>query len=149
QLCSQVDDALSRVIEFAFDERIGYFTACPTNVGTGLRASIMMHLPALSMTEQIERVIGAVTQFGLAVRGIYGEGTEVLGNIYQLSNQVTLGHSEEEIVRHLHNVTMQVIEQERNARERILSQGRLALEDRVFRSYGILANARMMTSHEA
>lgn len=149
ELCSRVDSAFAQLLDFAFDDRIGYLTACPTNVGTGLRASIMMHLPALTMTDQIKRVIGAVTKFGLAVRGIYGEGTEVLGNIYQLSNQVTLGHTEEEIIRHLHNVTMQVIEQERNARNRILSSGRISLEDRVYRSYGILANARMMTSHEA
>lgn len=149
QLSSDVDDALSRQIDYAFDNEIGYLTACPTNVGTGLRASIMMHLPALSMTDQMKKVIGAVTQFGLAVRGIYGEGTDVVGNIYQLSNQITLGHTEEEIIRHLHNVTMQVIDQERTARKKVLSEGRLTLEDRVFRSLGVLSNARMITSNEA
>lgn len=148
-LCSQVDDALDRVMDFAFGEQYGYLTACPTNVGTGMRASIMMHLPALTMTDQVKRVIGAVTRFGLAVRGIYGEGTEVLGNIYQLSNQVTLGHAEEEIIEHLQSVAMQVLEQERSARETILAKGKLQLEDRIYRSYGILANARMITSHEA
>ena len=109
----------------------------------------MVHLPALTMTDQIRRVVGAISQVGLAVRGIYGEGTDVLGNIYQLSNQITLGHSEEEIIAHLRNVTLQVLEQERSARERLLERGRLQLEDRVYRSYGILANARSMTSHEA
>lgn len=98
ELCGNVDDALDRKLDFAFGEQLGYLTACPTNVGTGMRASIMMHLPALTLTGQIKRVIGAIGQFGLAVRGIYGEGTEVLGNIYQLSNQVTLGHSEREII---------------------------------------------------
>ncbi len=101
----------------------------------------MMHLPALTMTDQIRKMISAVGKFGLAVRGIYGEGTEVLGNIYQLSNQITLGHSEEEIIRHLYKVTQQVLEHERAARERILAKDRLQLEDRIYRSYGILANA--------
>ena len=149
RLCNEVDDAFDRFVDYAYHERYGYLTACPTNVGTGMRASVMLHLPALTMTDQIKRVIGAVSQVGLAVRGIYGEGTEVLGNIYQLSNQVTLGHSESEIIEHLYKVTMQVLEQERGARERILERGRIQLEDRVYRSYGILANARTMTSHEA
>lgn len=149
ELCSQVDDAFDRVVSFAYSPRYGYLTACPTNVGTGMRASIMVHLPALTISDQIKRVIGAIGQVGLAVRGIYGEGTEVLGNIYQISNQITLGHSEEEIVDHLRNVTMKVLEQERSAREHLLQRGRLQLEDRVYRSYGILANARSMTSHEA
>ena len=113
---------LIEVLDFAYGDRYGYLTACPTNVGTGMRASIMMHLPALTMTDQIQQVIGAVAKFGLAVRGIYGEGTEVLGNIYQLSNQITLGHTEEEIIHHLHKVTMQVLEQERSARQRIVAR---------------------------
>ncbi|MBO2522021.1 MAG: protein arginine kinase [Clostridia bacterium] len=149
KLCSSVDDAFSEVLDFAYGERFGYLTACPTNVGTGMRASIMMHLPALTMTDQIRKMIGAVSRFGLAVRGIYGEGTEVLGNIYQLSNQITLGHSEEEIIQHLQKVTMQVLEQERAARQRVLAQDRLRLEDRIYRSYGILANARLLATHEA
>lgn len=148
-LCNSVDDALSKVLSFAFAERFGYLTACPTNVGTGMRASVMLHLPALTLTDQIKRVIGAVSQFGLAVRGIYGEGTEVLGNIYQLSNQITLGHREEEIIEHLNNVTKRVLEQERAAREQLLAKGRMSIEDRIYRSYGILANARLISSHEA
>lgn len=149
ELCSFVDDAFDQKIEYAFSPRRGYLTACPTNVGTGMRASVMVHLPALTMSDQIKRVIGAISQVGLAVRGIYGEGTEVLGNIYQLSNQITLGHSEEEITDHLRKVTLQVLDQERGAREKLMGIGRLQLEDRVFRSYGILANARSMTTHEA
>lgn len=149
ELCSFVDDALDEALEYAYSPRQGYLTACPTNVGTGMRASIMVHLPALTMSEQIQRVVGAISQVGLAVRGIYGEGTEVLGNIYQLSNQITLGHSEEEIIDHLKKVTLQVLDQERAAREQLMARSRLHVEDRVFRSYGILANARSITSHEA
>ncbi len=149
QLCSFVDDAFDQVVEYAYSPRQGYLTACPTNVGTGMRASIMLHLPALTLSNQIKRVIGAISQVGLAVRGIYGEGTEVLGNIYQLSNQITLGHTEEEIVNHLKDVTMRVLDQERSAREQLVQRSRLHIEDRVYRSYGILANARSMTSQEA
>jgi len=148
-LCSSVDDAFSQVLDFAYGERYGYLTSCPTNVGTGMRASIMMHLPALTMTDQIRKMIGAVNKFGLAVRGIYGEGTEVLGNIYQLSNQITLGHAEDDIIQHLHKVTMQVLEHERAARQAVLAKDRLKLEDRIYRSYGILANARMIATQEA
>lgn len=148
-LCSQVDDRYSARLPYAFSEERGYLTSCPTNVGTGMRASIMVHLPALGITNQIRRVVGAIPQFGLAVRGIYGEGTEMLGNIFQFSNQVTLGRTEEEIIQHLTNVTRQIIDQERQARRYIEAQGRLQLEDRVWRSYGILAHARTMSSHEA
>lgn len=148
-LCSKVDDGFAERLEYADSERWGYLTACPTNVGTGMRASIMLHLPALSMTDQMKRVVGAVSQFGLAVRGIYGEGTDVLGNIYQMSNQVTLGQTEEEICEHLLGITRQIIEQERGAREHILKQSRTRLEDRIFRSYGLLKNARIMSTQEA
>jgi protein arginine kinase len=114
-----------------------------------MRASIMMHLPALSMTDQVKRVIGAVSQFGVAVRGIYGEGTDAVGNIFQMSNQLTLGYTEEEIIEHLLQVARQLMEQERGARDLIVKQSRTSLENRVFRSYGILTNARIMATHEA
>lgn len=149
QLASKVDDSFAERLEFAGSERWGYLTACPTNVGTGMRASMMLHLPALGMTDQMKRVVGVVSQFGLAVRGIYGEGTDVLGNIFQMSNQVTLGLTEEEIVEHLLRVSYQIIEQERSAREHILKQSRTQLEDRIFRSYGVLTNARILSSQEA
>lgn len=148
-LCSKVDDGYDARLSYAFSEERGYLTSCPTNVGTGMRASIMVHLPALGMTNQIRRVIGAVSQFGLAVRGMYGEGTEMQGSIFQFSNQVTLGRTEEEIIHHLTNVTRQIIDQERQARQYIESRGRSQLEDRVWRSYGLLAHARNMSSHEA
>lgn len=148
-LCNEVDDAYDRSLEYAYSDEIGYLTACPTNVGTGMRASIMVHLPALAITGQAKPVMGAVPKFGLAVRGIYGEGTEILGNIYQVSNQVTLGRTEEEIIHHLSSVTRQIISQERHAREHILQQRRSYVEDRVWRSYGLLSHARAISSQEA
>jgi protein arginine kinase len=148
-LAGKVDDGFAEKLEFAGSERLGFLTACPTNVGTGMRASIMLHLPALSMTEQMKRVVGVVGQFGLTVRGIYGEGTDILGNIYQMSNQVTLGQSEVEIVEHLTRVAKQIIDQERAAREHILQQSRIRLTDRIFRSYGTLAYARSISTQEA
>lgn len=149
KLCSEVDDAFGERLELASSPRWGFLTACPTNVGTGMRASIMMHLPALSMTDQMKRVVSAVSQFGVAVRGFYGEGTDVLGNVYQISNQVTLGHTEEEIIEHLVQLTRQILEQERTLRERMRGQSRTQLEDRIFRSYGLLTNARVLSTHEA
>lgn len=146
---SQLDDWLEEKIDYAFDEKRGYLTSCPTNVGTGMRASVMMHLPALSMTHQINRMTPAINQLGLVVRGIYGEGSEALGNIYQISNQITLGKSEEDIVEDLHSVVKQLIEQERKAREALMSRSGIQLEDRIFRSYGVLTNSRIIESKEA
>lgn len=148
-LANKVDDVLEMKIDFAFSERHGYLTSCPTNVGTGLRASVMLHLPALVITNQISRVLSAVSQLGLAVRGLYGEGTEAIGNIYQISNQITLGFSEMEIIDNLHGVATQIIEQERLARARLLKQSKDQLADRVFRAYGILSHARIISSQEA
>lgn len=149
RLASEVDDYFGERLSLAYSERWGYLTACPTNVGTGLRASAMIHLPALALMNQLQRVVGAAAKLGLAVRGLYGEGTAAVGNIFQISNQATLGHSEEEIVQHLSAVTHQVIEQERAAREALLEQARLAVDDRVHRAYGILVNARRLDTQEA
>ncbi|KGP72520.1 protein arginine kinase [Pontibacillus yanchengensis] len=146
---SEFDDWLEEKINYAFDEDRGYLTSCPTNVGTGMRASVMMHLPALVMTQQINRMIPAINQLGLVVRGIYGEGSEALGNIFQISNQITLGKSETDIVEDLKSVVQQLIEQERNARKRIMDQSGVQLEDKIFRSYGILSNSRIIESKEA
>lgn len=146
---NSIDDWLELNLDFAFDEKRGYLTSCPTNVGTGLRASVMIHLPALVMTKQINRILPAISQLGLVVRGIYGEGSEALGNMFQLSNQITLGRSEQEIIEDLGNVAKQLIDQERQAREKLLETSPLMLEDKIFRSYGILANARVMESKEA
>lgn len=149
QEASRYDDFLESKVEYAFHEEKGYLTACPTNVGTGLRASVMLHLPALVITQQINRILAAVNQVGLAVRGLYGEGTEIIGNLLQISNQITLGQSEEEIWHNLYGVTKQLINQEKNAREHLLNEGREKLADRAGRAFGILKYARMIDSNEA
>lgn len=148
-LASGIDDIYEEEADYAFDEKRGYLTTCPTNVGTGIRASVMMHLPALVLTQQINRILTAVTQVGLAVRGLYGEGSEALGNLFQISNQITLGQSEKEIIDNLHDVARQIIEHERAARKRLMAESRLRTEDRVKRSFGILSNAVIMDSKEA
>lgn len=149
RLAAQVDDEFEKTLEYAFDERIGYLTSCPTNVGTGLRVSVMVHLPALQITGQGSRLFQNISQLGIAVRGIYGEGTQAAGNLYQLSNQVTLGQSEEEICNYLRTIAGQIIDQERNLRQHIAGQMPYQVADRVGRAYGILANARVISSMEA
>jgi protein arginine kinase len=149
ELANQVDDVLEEKHTFAYHEQAGYLTACPTNVGTGLRASVMVHLPALVLTKQINRIIAATTQLGLAVRGLYGEGTEATGNIFQFSNQLTMGHGEQEIVETLQSIAKQVVEQERSARRALLFGSRELLEDRIWRAYGTLRYARILSGQEA
>lgn len=146
---NRLDDIIETAVDFAFDERYGYLTTCPTNLGTGLRASVMMHLPALIMTGQINRLLGALSQVGLVVRGLYGEGTEIVGNLVQLSNQMTLGYTEEEIVSNLYSVTRQVIEQEQDARQTLLDKTRARLSDSAWRAMGLLQYAQIMSSQEA
>ncbi|MED4600392.1 protein arginine kinase [Paenibacillus validus] len=148
-LANQIDDLFESHLEYAFDEKRGYMTSCPTNVGTGIRASVMIHLPALVLTQQINRILSAITQVGLAVRGLYGEGSEALGNLFQISNQITLGQSEEEIIDNLHSVVRQIIEHERAARQKLAQESRAKLLDRVSRSFGILSYAAIMDSKEA
>lgn len=143
------DDFLENKIDYAFDETYGYLTSCPTNVGTGMRASVMVHLPGLILTRQMNRIVPAINQLGLVVRGIYGEGSEALGNIFQLSNQITLGKAEEEIVEDLTSVVHQIIAQERSAREALVKTSNIQLEDRVYRSYGVLSNSRIIETKEA
>jgi protein arginine kinase len=145
----RLDDELEATLDYAFDERLGYLTACPTNVGTGMRASVMLHLPALVMIRQIKNVVATVNKLGLTVRGLYGEGTEASGNLFQVSNQVTLGLTEEDIITNLLSVTRQLIEQERTAREALRKESREQLEDRVGRAYGLLKHSRLMSSEEA
>ncbi|MGB4182382.1 MAG: protein arginine kinase [Dethiobacteria bacterium] len=149
QEADRYDDGLEEELNYAFDECYGYLTACPTNVGTGLRASVMLHLPALIMTGQANRLLGALSQVGLAVRGLYGEGTEIIGNLVQISNQITLGQSEEEIIRNLGGVTRQVIEQEQAARQALLNEKRALIADRSWRALGQLKYAQIMSSQEA
>lgn len=145
----ELDDWLEEKIDFAFDERWGYLTSCPTNVGTGMRASVMIHLPALVITKRINRMIPAINQFGFVVRGIYGEGSEALGNIFQVSNQITLGKSEADIVEDLESVIINLVEQEREARKYLMETSGKRIEDQIFRSYGILKYGRIIESQEA
>ncbi|EGO62874.1 protein arginine kinase [Acetonema longum] len=148
-LADRVDDVLEAEHDYAYSERLGYLTSCPTNIGTGLRASAMLHLPVLVLTKQIQRVVNAATQLGLAVRGIYGEGTEAVGNIFQISNQLTLGYSEAEIIENLTSVVQQVVDQERAARSALMAESRSLLADRIWRAYGILRFARSISGQEA
>jgi protein arginine kinase len=149
QLASQVDDLLDGSFRYAWTAELGYLTCCPTNIGTGLRASVMLHLPGLALSGQLSTVLGTIAKVGVAVRGLYGEGSESQGNIYQISNHTTLGQREEEIVEALNKINLQVIEQELDSRQLLLERDELALTDKVWRAYGTLANARVITSAEA
>jgi len=144
----RVDDLLEQRISYAFSEDFGYLTACPTNVGTGMRSSVMLHLPALVWTKQIEKVFRALQKINLAVRGLYGEGSRASGDFYQISNQVTLGKSETGILGEIREVIPQIIAYERQARNALVKESRQALQDRVSRAYGTLCSATMMTAEE-
>ena len=145
----KVDHFISKQIDYAYQERYGYLTSCPTNVGTGLRASIMLHLPALTLMKQMNTLTQMMTRLGMVVRGIYGEGSDNLGNIYQISNQITLGKSELEILQELSDVVEQIIQKEQLARKQLLSRAPSNLEDRLSRSLGTLKYAKILSSEEA
>ena len=149
QKADYIDDIFESDIDFAFSKKWGYLSACPTNMGTGMRASVMVHLPALNMTNNIEKMLGAVSQLGLAVRGIYGEGSESAGNIYQISNQITLGQSEQDILENINSVSTQIVEQERQARKSLLQNHEIEVIDRIKRSYGALKFAHIISNNEA
>ena len=144
----KLDDLLEENLEFAFNENLGYITACPTNIGTGMRASAMVHLPALAMNEEITGVFKALAQVGMTLRGLYGEGSQALGNFYQISNQVTLGLHEEEIINNLTSVLNKIITQEKLSREHMLRKRKYELEDKIFRSLGLLKSAVLINNKE-
>ena len=146
---NHIDNLIEETIEFAFDKNYGYLTACPTNAGTGLRASYMIHLPLLEKSGQLKNMLPAIGKFGIAIRGLYGEGTESMGNIFQVSNQVTLGKSEEEIIEGLQNVAQNVIEKEQALRDKAMQTHRLDIENNIHRSYGILKYSRKTNLKEA
>ncbi|MDR4505640.1 MAG: protein arginine kinase [Candidatus Scalindua sp.] len=148
EVIDEIDNCLSEKLSFAFSSRFGYLTACPTNVGTGMRASVMLHLPALGMTKHIDKVFNAVGKLGLVVRGLYGEGTKVSGDLYQISNQFTLGKTENEILAIIESVIPRITSYERMARKALVLESKEQLEDRIWRSYGMLKAARMITSEE-
>src|SRR5258706_3451407 len=149
KIIDKVDSELEQELDFAFSPRLGYLTACPTNVGTGMRASAMVHLPAMVLSDQINQVVQAVNKLGLAVRGLYGEGTEALGNVFQVSNQTTLGEKESDVIERLNKVILQIIEHEENARITLLEKKPRVVYDQVGRAYGVLTNAHTVSSKEA
>lgn len=146
---SRLDDTIEDKVEIAFHPRYGYLTACPTNIGTGIRVSVMLHLPALKLTGEIEKVFRAAKDMRLAIRGLFGEGTEATGDFFQVSNQVTLGRTEEEIIDEFkHLIIPKIVDYEHRARQALVQERPLALDDRVWRSYGVLQNARTIGSEE-
>jgi protein arginine kinase len=148
EVADRVDSAMESNFEFAFNEDLGYLTSCPTNLGTGMRASVMLHLPALVLLQQINRIVSASVQLGMAVRGFYGEGTDAAGNVFQVSNQQTLGFTEQELIHNVEGVARQIVEQERMARRVLLRDSGDELADRVWRSYGVLCHARTISGGE-
>ena len=146
-LIVEIDEKIDEACHYSCDRKYGYLTTCPPNVGTGMKVSVMVHLPALTITGNINKVLQIVNSFGMNIRGLYGEGTQSLGNIYQISNNQSLGLTEDEIVKNLNIITSKIIEQERLARKNLTKEP-LELEDRICRSYGILTNARKLTSEE-
>lgn len=143
----EIDERLQTLLQYAYSEKYGYLTQCPTNVGTGLRASVMAHLPGLTATRNIDKILEIITSFGMNIRGVYGEGSKAQGNMYQISNKQSLGVSESEIIKNLKIMVDKVIEQEKLARKYLLKNP-IELEDKIYRSYGILANCRKMSSEE-
>lgn len=149
QAIDAVDTKLEKKLDYAFHSELGYLTACPTNLGTGIRVSAMLHLPGLVLAEQINQIIQAVNKLGLAVRGLYGEGTEALGNVFQVSNQMTLGEPESEIVERINKVLLQIIEHEENARISQMEKKPAVLLNHIGRAYGVLSNSWSISSKEA
>lgn len=149
EVIDRLDDELEFNLEYSFDPRLGYLTACPTNVGTGLRASCMVHIPAMVLTKQIHKVIQALTKLNLATRGLYGEGTQAIGDYFQFSNQMTLGQNESEIIQNLESVIRQVVSHEREARQHMMEKKTGKFEDQIWRALGILKSSRIISSTEA
>jgi protein arginine kinase len=145
---NEIDDLVEENITYAHHERLGYLTACPTNVGTGMRVSVMLHMPALVITRQIDKVFRSLQKISLAVRGLYGEGSQAMGDFYQISNQVTLGKSEEDLISQVTDVVPVLIDYERRAREFLIRESQKDLHDRVSRAYGILCTAQTISSEE-
>ncbi len=148
QQINELDDLIEEQATYAFSSKLGYLTACPTNVGTGVRVSVMLHLPALVITRQIEKVFKSLQKINLAVRGLYGEGSQAMGDFYQISNQITLGMTEEELTKKVADVIPVLIDYERQAREFLVRESRDTLHDRVSRAYGILRTAQTISSEE-
>ncbi|RLY51448.1 protein arginine kinase [Staphylococcus epidermidis] len=149
QRASKIDDELDKALDISYDEHLGYLTTCPTNIGTGMRASVMLHLPGLSIMKRMNRIAQTINRFGFTIRGIYGEGSQVYGHIYQVSNQLTLGKTEEDIIDNLTEVVNQIINEEKQIRERLDKHNSVETLDRVYRSLGVLQNSRIISMEEA
>lgn len=147
-LASKFETEIGNYLEYDYDADFGFLTACPTNAGTGMRASVLIHLPGLVLTREIDKVISYVTRSGLVVRGFYGEGSDVLGNLFQISNQTTLGITEEEILNQIERIALEIIEKEAAARQRLIDEASDMIEDKIWRAYGILLHARVLSSEE-
>lgn len=147
-MAAKYETEIGRYLEFDYDPDFGFLTACPTNAGTGMRLSVLIHLPGLVLTREIDKVVSHITRTGLVVRGFYGEGSDVLGNLFQISNQNTLGVTEQDIINHILRVSHEIIEQEASARQRLVDEAQDMIEDKIWRAYGILKNARVLTSDE-
>jgi protein arginine kinase len=145
---NRIDDAIEGRVTYAFHEKLGYLTACPTNVGTGMRVSVMLHLPALVITRQIEKVFRSLQKISLAVRGLYGEGSQAMGDFYQISNQITLGRREDDLVQQVVDIVPVIVDYERQARQFLIKESQENLHDRVSRAYGILRTAQTISSEE-
>lgn len=148
QKANALDDDIESYFDYAFDEKLGYLTCCPSNLGNGMRASVMMHLPGLTLTKRLG-ILDQLSNFGMTVRGLFGEGSQSIGDLYQISNQSAIGQSEKDILTNLKSVTQQIIKEERNARNFLKEQNGLRLSDKIWRAYGTLSNARYMSSREA
>ena len=146
ELADKIDTLLDERLDFAFDEKLGYLTQCPTNIGTGMRASLMLHLPALQESGAMGKIAASLSKLGIVIRGLYGENTDPSGAIYQLSNQVTLGITEQEAIKNLHDISMQLVAQERNTREQLSEN--INMLDSIYRSYGILSYAKLISNSE-
>lgn len=148
EMANRMDDLIEEGIPISYDEQWGYLTACPTNIGTGMRASVMLHLPCTVLAGQINSLIQAITKVGLTMRGLYGEGSEFIGDLFQISNQITLGSSEEEIIAKLHSVVKETIKRERQIRKHFKDYSPINFEDKIYRSYGTLLYARKLSFEE-
>jgi protein arginine kinase len=149
QAINRMDSEIEAHVDYSFSPRLGYLTACPTNVGTGMRASVMLHLPGLHLMNEMNPVIKGMSKIGLAVRGLWGEGTEAAGNMFQISNQMTLGEKEEDIISNIEQIVLEIMDHEKNARLRLVERREVFAKDHVGRSYGILCHAHILTSKEA
>lgn len=148
RICNDIDSVISEKADYAFDDKYGYLTSCPTNIGTGMRASVMLHLPALVMTGYMKSILESCNKVGVAVRGIYGENSEAVGDMFQVSNQISLGRNEEETITSIDGICKQIINREKTLRLQLYKQNVYRFEDKIYRAYGLLLNARMITTQE-